>query len=342
MLDKSSKPPVLVSDDPLTEMMRGLRLDGVAYGRCVMAEPWGVLFPAQSAARFHFIGAGSAFLHAPSNEWVELKPGDAVLVPRGAEHVLASAHDVPAEPIERYEVKPLCGNIFDVSCYGDGPKTLLFCGSMRFSIDGLHPLLALMPDVMRAHELVKNEPSVPHLLEAMMREVAIDRVGSGAMLARLADVLAATIVRAWVEGGCGDATGWLAAVRDPQVGRVLAAIHLEPSRDWSVAALARIMGASRSGFAERFADIVGETPARYVLSVRMHQARQWLTRERATVATIARRLGYDSEASFSRAFKRVLGVAPSRFRTNAHALEAGETLVARSSGEGKLTATPAR
>jgi AraC-like DNA-binding protein len=333
MLDYSSKQPAPVSGDPLTEMMRGLRLDGVDYGRCVMAEPWGLLFPAQPAARFHFIGAGGCFLHMPSNEWVELRPGDAVLVPRGAGHVLASAPGVSAEPLERYDVRPVCGNIFDVSCSGGGPRTLLFCGSMQFNLDNLHPLLALMPDVLRAHELVKNEPSVPHLLEAMMREVAIDRVGSGGMLARLADVLAATIVRAWVEGGCGDATGWIAAVRDPQIGRVLAAIHLDPSRDWTVAALAKVMGASRSGFAQRFAQIVGETPARYVARVRMHQARQWLIRDRLMIAAIAKRLGYESEASFSRAFKRVLGFAPSHFRARPENEPAvAEGLLARASG----------
>jgi AraC-like DNA-binding protein len=333
MLDRSSKQPTLGVGDPLTEMMRGLRLDGVDYGRCVMAEPWGILFPAQSAARFHFIGAGSCFLLTPTKEWVELTPGDAVLVPRGAEHVLASKPGIRAEPLERFEIRPVCGNIFDVSCFGEGPTTLLFCGSMRFNLDNLHPLLTLMPDVMRAHELVKNEPTVPHLLEAMMREVTIDRVGSGGMLARLADVLAATVVRAWVEGGCGDATGWIAAVRDPQIGRVLAAIHLEPSRNWTVASLARIMGASRSGFAQRFAAIVGETPARYVTRVRMHQARQWLIRDRLMIAVIARRLGYESEAAFSRAFKRVLGFAPSHFRTNAEIeSDGGQRLLAPASG----------
>ena len=90
-------------------------------------------------------------------------------------------------------------------------------------------------------------------------------------------MLAASIIRSWVERGCGDATGWIAAVRDRDIGRVLAAIHLEPQRDWTVEALARMMGASRSGFAERFATIVGETPLKYVTQVRMHQARQWLT-----------------------------------------------------------------
>ncbi len=315
MLDNSSRRITALAGDPLTEMLRGLRLDGVDYGRCQMTAPWGILFPAQQAARFHFVGRHGCWLLTPCKEWVELKAGDAVLLPRGAEHILASQPDVTALPIKRYEVTPICGNIFDVCGGGEGEVALLFCGSMHFNVDSLHPLLKLMPDVMRVHELAAMEPSINPLLEAMAREVTMDRVGAGGMLARLADVLAATIIRVWVEKGCGDTTGWIAAVRNPDVGRVLAAIHLEPERDWSVAALARLMGASRSGFAERFAAVVGETPARYVTQVRMHQARQWLARDRLRISVVAKRLGYDSEASFSRAFKRVIGAAPSHFRT---------------------------
>ena len=125
----------------------------------------------------------------------------------------------------------------------------------------------------------------------------MNRVGAGGILSRLADVLTATLIRTWVEHGCGDSTGWLAAVRNPEVGRVLAAIHLDPSHDWSVNELARHMGASRSGFAQLFATVVGETPARYVAKMRMHQAHQWL-RDGQRVAVIAERLGYESEASF--------------------------------------------
>jgi AraC-like DNA-binding protein len=184
---------------------------------------------------------------------------------------------------------------------------------MRFNVDKRHPLLNLMPDVMRTSDLAKSEPTIPPLLDAMMREVEMNRVGAGGILSRLADVLTATIIRTWVEHGCGDASGWLAAVRNPEVGRVLAAIHLDPAHDWSVNELARHMGASRSGFAQRFVSVVGETPARYVARMRMHQAHEWL-REGQRVATVAERLGYDSEASFSRAFKRVIGASPSHFR----------------------------
>lgn len=135
------------------------------------------------------------------------------------------------------------------------------------------------------------------------------------MLARLADVLAASIIRSWVENGGDSTTGWTAAIRDRDIGRVLVAIHRQPDRNWTVEALAREMGASRSAFAERFTAIVGETPARYVARLRMHQARQWLIEDRMRVSVVAARLGYESEASFSRAFKRIVGTAPSHLRT---------------------------
>jgi AraC-like DNA-binding protein len=170
-----------------------------------------------------------------------------------------------------------------------------------------------MPGFIRANDFAIKEPSIPSLLESMSREAEMNRVGACGIMARLADVLTATMIRSWVEHGCGEATGWLAALRNHEVGRVLAAVHLDPARHWSVEELASIMGASRSSFAQRFLDIVGETPARYVARTRMQQAHQWL-REGQRVASIANKLGYDSEASFSRAYKRIIGTPPSFHR----------------------------
>ena len=302
-------------NDALTEMLRGLRLDGVEYGRCRLSSPWSTAFPEQESARFHFLGQGDGMLQTPSGEWLHLKAGDAVLLPRGHAHIMASDSATSSAPFERFGKTEVCQGVYDMQCLQAraGGDTLLFTGSMRFNMDHLHPLLQMMPDVMLTSDLAKNDPAIPHLLEAMAREVDMNRVGAGGILARLADVLTATLIRTWVEHGCGDSTGWLAAVRNPEVGRVLAAIHLDPSHDWSVGELARHMGASRSGFAQRFATVVGETPARYVARMRMHQAHQWL-RDGQRVAVIAERLGYESEASFSRAFKRIIGASPSQFR----------------------------
>ncbi len=300
-------------------MLRGLRLDGVEYARCRMAGDWSFHYPAQAHAHFHFVSGKGCWLQGPDGEWSRLTAGDAVLVPHGAAHGLASAPGIEPRPFPRRDCRAICDNVLDYEEPGADPghATVLFCGSMRFNLDALHPLMRMMPDLMRAQELMVSEPAIPHLLDAMIAECGLNRVGASGILARLADVMAAQIIRSWVEHGCGDAAGWIAAVRDPEVGRVLAAVHAEPERDWTVQELAGVMGVSRSGFAAKFAAIVGETPSRYVTQVRMHQARQWITRDRMRIAEAAHRLGYDSEASFSRAFKRVVGTAPGRIRAPA-------------------------
>ncbi|MDX0403469.1 helix-turn-helix domain-containing protein [Sinorhizobium medicae] len=313
MLDHSSKTSSPASEDFLTELLRGLRLDGVDYVRCELTAPWGISFPAQETARFHFI-CGDCWLRVADGDWIELKRGDAVLLPRGGGHALASMPGEKLSALDAYSVQEVCHCVYNVCGGGRGETTILFCGSLRFNMDSMHPLLRMMPDVMRINALTASEPAIPHMLDAMAREVGASRVGSGGVLARLADVLAALIIRSWVEHGCGNTSGWVAAVRHPGLGRVIAAMHLDPEKAWTVDSLARLMGASRSGFAQQFASVVGETPARYLAQVRMHQARQWLTRDRMRISVVARRLGYDSEASFSRAFKRVIGQPPSHYR----------------------------
>ncbi|MEC5385786.1 AraC family transcriptional regulator [Uliginosibacterium sp. H3] len=312
----------------LTEILLGLRLDGVEYGRCAMHTPWAISFPAQRSARFHFVAHGACWLRMQDGDWIRLNPGDAVLMPRGSAHVLASSPEVPPVAIEALAREPVAGNIYRVhdevapetetalTTMPAAAADVLFCGAMRFNLDPLHPLMTMMPDLMRAGELAQRDPAVPALLEAMEREITLNRIGACGILARLADVLAASIIRAWVECACSDASGWIAAVRCPVVGKVLAAIHKQPERDWSVTDLAELMGASRSSFADKFTRAVGESPARYVARVKMFQARHLIAREGMRVAVVANRLGYDSEAAFSRAFKRIVGHPPSEARTN--------------------------
>lgn len=338
MLDHSSSVSPGAEADPsaardtLTQILLGLRLDGVEYGRCVMRTPWAVAFPAQPQARFHFVATGQAWLRTSSTEWLHLNQGDAVLLPRGIAHTLSSSPDVPAVDVGSLGRVPVSDNIYLVRTGATATRAagaggdvhtsaetgtapdVLFCGALRFNLDPLHPLMAMMPDVMRAGDLAARDPSVPALLEAMEREVALDRIGACGILARLADVLAASIIRAWVECGCSDSTGWIAAVRCPKIGKVIAAIHADPERDWSVPTLAELMGASRSRFADAFTRTMGESPAKYVAKVKMFQARHWIAQEGMRVTVAANRLGYDSEASFSRAFKRIIGHPPSAMR----------------------------
>ncbi len=113
-----------------------------------------------------------------------------------------------------------------------------------------------------------------------------------------------------MECGCGDASGWIAALRDPRLGRVIVAIHANPGHDWTLAELADRMGASRSVFAERFLEVTGVTPLRYLTELRMRLATQWIAKERMPIETAAQKLGYGSQAAFSRAFKRITGHPP--------------------------------
>ncbi len=303
--------------DTLTEILLGLRLDGVEYGRCLLSPPWAVAFPAQKMARFHFVAQGGCWVRTRTTEWVQLNPGDAVLFPRGSFHILASSPDVPAIDIDSLARRAVTENIYLVNgdlADSDNQPDVMFCGAMRFNLDPLHPLVAMMPDMMRAGDLATRDPSVPVLLESMEREITLARIGACGILARLADVLAASIIRAWVECACSNSDGWIAAVRCPQIGKVLAAIHTQPEQDWTVASLAAVMGASRSSFTDKFTRTLGESPAKYVARVKMFQARHWIAQDGMRIAVAANRLGYDSEAAFSRAFKRIIGHPPSEER----------------------------
>ncbi|EKF19149.1 AraC family transcriptional regulator [Nitratireductor pacificus pht-3B] len=299
----------------------GMRLRGASYGKLRLAPPFGISFPATAHARFHFIAAGDVHIRPAAGDPARLGCGDAVLLPRGDAHAIVSAPGVSSRPLESFETTPLCAEVCALTEYAPGTcrtkDVLIFTGQMEFELDTLHPLVGLMPAVMSVGALLGRQPEIPPLLAAMEREMATDRAGTAGILARLADVVAATIVRGWVECGCGDATGWVEALRDPRLGRVIAALHRDPGRDWSVAEMAAEMGSSRSVFAERFVAATGTTPLRYVAALRMRLAEQWIARDRMSIDMAARRLGYASQAAFSRAYKRVTGQTPGHARAAA-------------------------
>ncbi len=308
-----------VSTDVVSELLMGMRLFGVAYRRIEVAPPFGLRFAAmQGRAQFHYVVRGPVHLRNAAGEVKRMESGDAVLLPRGGMHDLASDADVPARDMSLFEAQPLCGNVAGINAcpLGQAPPdgALIFTGSMEFDLGGMHPLVSLMPEAMFAGTLLEQYPEILPMLEAMAREAESARAGYAGILARLADVVSAFIVRGWVECGCGDASGWVEALRDPRLGRVIAALHRDPGRNWTLAELAAEMGSSRSVFAERFMTVTGMTPVRYLTELRMQLASQWIGRDGMAIDTAAKRLGYNSQAAFSRAFKRVTGVPPSAVR----------------------------
>ncbi|KAI1693692.1 cupin domain-containing protein [Ditylenchus destructor] len=233
-------PTVLKPADLLTQILLGLRLEGVEYGRCRLRAPWAVAFPARQEARFHFVARGGCWLRTPGSEWVRLNAGDAVLLPRGSLHVLASAPDLPAVDIDSLARRPVADDSTWSARWSRArarPARTSGAGRDVLRRHALQPGPAASAAVddagrVRANDLAQRDPSVPALLEAMEREVALDRIGACGILARLADVVAASIIRAWVECACNDASGWIAAVQCPSIGKVIAAIHAEPERNW--------------------------------------------------------------------------------------------------------------
>ncbi len=315
MFDRKSENHTVPDPDLISELLMGMRLVGLDYRRIEASAPFGLGFgEVEGRAQFHFVACGPVYLRTASGTVHAMNTGDAVLLPRGGAHSLVSNPDIPCQNIRSLDAAPLCNSVSAIkTCSPDVPsqeRVLVFSGCMEFDLGGLHPIVGLMPEVMFVGTLISRYPELLPMLEAMERETRQARAGFAGILARLADVVAAFIVRAWVECGCGDSSGWVAALRDPRLGRVILAIHNNPGHDWSLAELASVMGASRSVFAERFLEITGMTPVRYLTELRMRLAMQWIGRENMPIEAAAIKLGYGSQAAFSRAFKRIIGHPP--------------------------------
>jgi AraC-like DNA-binding protein len=236
-----------------------------------------------------------------------------VLLPRGKGHRLVSAPGVTARSLDSLAPQQIGETTFRLQTGGRGSKARLVCCGVIFEEPRIHPLLELMPPVLHVRQASRDALLRP-LLRAMAGELTRQRVGSATVITRLADIVVTHIVRSWIASHRRETRGWLAAIQDPQIGRALAAIHKEPSRAWSVTSLARIANLSRSVFSQRFASSVGVTPARYVARWRMHLASTLLRTNHLTIEEVAERLGYSSESSFSRTFKRLVGASPTAFR----------------------------
>jgi AraC-like DNA-binding protein len=310
--------------DLVSELLLGMRLHGIIYRRLQLAPPFGIQFGSSTGrAQFHFVAVGRVYLRDAAGLIHVLSQGDAILLPHGGRHDLLSAPDMPSRDIKTFDTTQLCETVCAIAVCSDDEEAvassecLVFSGCMEFDLGAMNALIALMPEMMQVGTLLDRQPEIAPMLEAMEREVRLPRAGSAGILSQLANVVSASIVRGWVECGCGDATGWVQALRDPRLSRAIGAMHREPGRIWTVAALAAETGSSRSLFAERFLAVTGQTPLRYIAELRMRLAKEWIGRGRMPIDAVAERLGYGSQAAFSRAFKRVTGQPPGAMRAGA-------------------------
>ncbi len=305
-----------LSSELINELLRSMRLRGVQYRRIQAGPVFGISFAAKPGhAYFHFLAAGCATLRLHDGSLFELSAGNAVFIAHGGAHALLSKPDDPVQDIASFDAAPLGDTVCGVNASPDeAPSTLLFSACMEFELDSIQGLGNLMPALMLIDAGGQRYPGLMPILAVMEREVSSARVGYAGILARLADVVAAMIVRGWVECACANASGLAAALRDTRLAGALLALHQQPGRDWSVAELAAHCHTSRSVFADRFQATLGVPPLRYVTELRMRLASQWLTLERLPIEEVAYRLGYTSQAAFSRAFKRITGQPPGASR----------------------------
>ena len=305
------------SADPLGEALHFLRMSGTFYCRSDFTAPWGLALPPMpDSLMFHVVTSGRCWLQVPGEtpRWVQ--PGDLVLVPHGNGHDLlsepgaptAALFDLPREIVsERYEV---------LRHGGGGAPTQLVCGAVRFDHPAARHLVSMLPAVLAIDTSSTPQSEWLHgTLRFMAAEAQQMRPGGEAVVTRLADILVIQAIRSWLDQNAGAAqAGWLRALQDRQLGRVIARIHRDPAHPWTLASLAAEAAMSRSAFASRFTQLVGEPAMQYVTRWRMHLAESWLKEAAAGVAEVGARLGYRSEAAFSRAFKRCTGRPPAAVR----------------------------
>jgi AraC-like DNA-binding protein len=294
--------------DILADWARLTGLSGALLARSRMEAPWGLAVPAGPEAMFHFVSEGICWLRLAGAPPLRLLQGDLVMLPNGPPHDLVHAPDGAAAPLaELLAALPLPAV--------RGPATTVVCGTYRFDASLAQPLLRGLPEVVHLPAgRIASEPSLASALSMLTRELERPGPGSEWLVQQLFDVLLVYLVRCWAAQAGEQPSGWLAALKDPALSKALSRMHASPQAPWTVAALAREAGLSRAAFARRFAAQVGDAPLAYLTRWRMGLASKLLRETDAPLAQIAARVGYDSEFSFSRAFKRGRGVAPIAFR----------------------------
>lgn len=326
--------------DAFSEVLSTLKLQGALFFNAEFSAPWGFLSPrsdllapylipgAERLVIYHLLLEGNANIQTENGEAVPLTAGDIVVVPHGEPHHMTCG--LPLSFLDADAILKLirCDDPGPRRSGGGGEVTRFVCGYMACDPRLIQPILGGLPSVIKVNIRADAsgqwlENSIRHLVE----EAGSASPGSGAMLAKLSEALFVDTLRRYIASLPADQTGWLAGTRDAIVGKSLAILHRRPEHSWTIAELAREVGLSRSALVERFSRYLSEPPMAYLARWRLQLAARALGATSHSVAQIAAEVGYESEASFNRAFKREFGLPPARFRKDRKS-EAGKSQLA--------------
>lgn len=309
--------------DLLSDILTRLSLKGTLYFRSSFSEPWGVQVPAFSnVARFHYAHRGDCLIHLPSTgDTLMLAQGDLAIIPHGAQHVLHCPITAPPDAIELEQVIERSGFNGDgvLVWGGDGGKRdiQLICGHFSLAPGVRHMIYDRLPPILH---IPNYGEAAGAWLDATLRVIGAEaggsRLGGDLIALKMSEAIFAQAIRAYIERSEGEAHS-LSGFGDRRLARALQAFHRNPERNWSIEALAREAGMSRTTFAVAFTGKFGVTPLQYMTSWRMQIARQALVEHQASVADAAALAGYASESAFSRVFKRETGFSPAATRCQA-------------------------
>jgi AraC family transcriptional regulator, alkane utilization regulator len=316
--------------DALSDVLKSVRLEGALYINAEFTAPWCIrgkygmanvrerLGGAEHVVFFHFLTEGSCKVKlADGAEAINVSAGDLVLFPQDDRHLMGS--DLQLAPLETEKLNASYAaagaDLVQVRHGGGGAATRFVCSYLACSRSVCRPLLDALPRLLRIP--VGDGPAAALLRELLrvgVHESSASQPGAKSMLAKLAELMFVDALRRYVANLPPEGRGWLAGVRDAQIGRALALLHGEPRRAWTVDDLAREVALSRSALAERFAALVGEPPMQYLMRWRLALAAQTLRSSNRAIARVAEESGYESESAFNRAFKREFDMPPAAWR----------------------------
>jgi AraC-like DNA-binding protein len=319
--------------DVLSDVLRTIRLTGAVFFPLEASSPWAddipaatglvraVLPSAQHVVSYHIVTAGTCWVTLPEGPPLHLGPGDVVVIPHGDAYVMSSAPGMrsamPADAVLAFFHQMAIGSAPSMVVEGDGAqRTGLVCGFLGCDIHPLNPVLEALPRLLHVRPPVEpsTQDRLTPLVEFALAESRQRRSGAQNVLLRLSEVLFIEVIRRHLDSLAADRTGWLSGLRDPIVGHALSLLHDRPTDSWTLERLAKDVGVSRTALADRFTQLVGQPPMRYLARWRMQLASRLLLDGSAKVAAVAFEVGYHSEAAFSRAFKEIVGVSPAGWR----------------------------